>query len=66
MFSDNALITLVVLNVPSVRKVLWDHIENSIKDLQVNEYVRIPERHVAIYQCQEGHLYNTEVLDLWV
>ncbi|KAL6728600.1 hypothetical protein Aduo_010358 [Ancylostoma duodenale] len=60
---DNALITLVALNVPSVRKALWDHIETSIKELEVSEYVRIPEKHVAIYQCQEGHLYNTEVLD---
>ncbi|KIH47866.1 hypothetical protein ANCDUO_22069, partial [Ancylostoma duodenale] len=60
---DNALITLVALNVPSVRKALWVHIETSIKELEVTEYVRIPEKHVSIYQCQEGHLYNTEVLD---
>ncbi|VDM67681.1 unnamed protein product [Strongylus vulgaris] len=58
---DNALITLVALNVPSVRSALWAHIENSINDLDVNEYVRIPERNVAIFHCQEGHLYNTEV-----
>ncbi|KAK6741484.1 hypothetical protein RB195_009377 [Necator americanus] len=60
---DNALITLVALNIPSLRKTLWEHIEKSINELKVNEYTRIPEKHVAIYHCQEGHLYNMEVLD---
>ncbi|KAK6057556.1 HEAT repeat protein [Cooperia oncophora] len=60
---DNALITLVALNFPSVREALWSHIEKSIAELDVSEYVRIPEKHVLIYQCSEGHLYNTEVLE---
>ncbi|KAK6024062.1 HEAT repeat protein, partial [Ostertagia ostertagi] len=60
---DNALITLVALNFPSVRDALWSHIEKNIAELDVGEYVRIPEKHVLIYQCSEGHLYNTEVLE---
>uniref|UniRef100_A0A7I4Y876 TOG domain-containing protein n=2 Tax=Trichostrongylidae TaxID=6315 RepID=A0A7I4Y876_HAECO len=60
---DNALITLVALNHPSLRDGLWSYIEKSIAEIDVGEYVRIPERHVLIYQCSEGHLYNTEVLE---
>ncbi|VDL73397.1 unnamed protein product [Nippostrongylus brasiliensis] len=60
---DNALITLVALNVPSLRDRLWSHVEKSIAELNVSEYVRIPEKSVNIYRCSEGHLYNTEVLD---
>ncbi|VDO30821.1 unnamed protein product, partial [Haemonchus placei] len=62
---DNALITLVALNHPSLRDGLWSYIEKSIAEIDVGEYVRIPERHVLIYQCSEGHLYNTEVLELY-
>uniref|UniRef100_A0A158PBY9 TOG domain-containing protein n=1 Tax=Angiostrongylus cantonensis TaxID=6313 RepID=A0A158PBY9_ANGCA len=61
--SDNALLTLVALNVPSIRCALWDHIEKSVSELNVDDYVRIPERHVSIYRCTEGHLYNTDVLE---
>ncbi|WKY00789.1 hypothetical protein Q1695_015092 [Nippostrongylus brasiliensis] len=60
---DNALITLVALNVPSLRDRLWSHVEKSVAELNVSEYVRIPEKSVNIYRCSEGHLYNTEVLD---
>ncbi|VDM51837.1 unnamed protein product, partial [Angiostrongylus costaricensis] len=60
---DNALVTLVALNVPSIRSALWDHIEKSVSELNVDDYVRIPERHVSIYRCTEGHLYNTDVLE---
>ncbi|KJH53105.1 HEAT repeat protein [Dictyocaulus viviparus] len=61
---DNALVTLVALNVTSIREALWEHIERSVAELNVSEYVQISERNVCIYRCSEGHLYNMDVLEL--
>uniref|UniRef100_A0A1I7XTF0 TOG domain-containing protein n=1 Tax=Heterorhabditis bacteriophora TaxID=37862 RepID=A0A1I7XTF0_HETBA len=63
---DNALITLVALNVPTVRAALWKHVEDSIAELDSSLYVKVTERDMAIYQRPDGQLYNTDVLDLYI
>ncbi|CAD6185730.1 unnamed protein product [Caenorhabditis auriculariae] len=60
---DTALITLVALNVESVRNHLWKHVEESIADLDVKTYTKLTEKQIAVYKCPEGQLYNTDALD---
>lgn len=54
----------MALNSASVREALWKSVEGSLAELEVREYTRVTDREVAIFNCPEGQLYNTEALEM--
>ncbi|VDN18975.1 unnamed protein product [Gongylonema pulchrum] len=46
-----------------IRNSIWDYCADLLKEIDINRYVSITEREVAIYQTEEGVLYNTAVLE---
>ncbi|EJW77561.1 hypothetical protein WUBG_11532, partial [Wuchereria bancrofti] len=48
----------------NIRSVVWAYCTNLLNEIDIERYVSITDREVAIYNTPDGVLYNTAVLEL--
>ncbi|VIO91325.1 Uncharacterized protein BM_BM6680 [Brugia malayi] len=48
----------------NIRGVIWTYCTNLLNEIDIERYVSITDREVAIYNTPDGVLYNTAVLEL--